>query len=90
VIGFASGEIPQLGVNRLLLRHLDVIGVNYGGMLLVDPSFAAVAAAELYGWVADGTLPPPVVTEYPLEQAPAVLQGFADRTMVGKPVLTVR
>jgi NADPH2:quinone reductase len=90
VVGFASGEIPQLSVNRLLLRHLDVIGVNYGGMLPVDQSFSAVAAAELYGWVADGTLPAPSFTTHPLEDGPVVLQGFADRTTIGKPVLILR
>lgn len=31
VIGFAGGRIPELKVNRLLLRHLDVVGVNWGG-----------------------------------------------------------
>lgn len=87
VVGFASGEIPELRVNRLLLRHLDVVGVNYGGMLPIDPSFAAAAAAELYAWAADGTLPPPAVTRHALQDGPSVLQGFADRTMVGKPVL---
>jgi NADPH2:quinone reductase len=90
VVGFASGEIPQLGVNRLLLRHLDVIGVNYGGMLPVDPSFVAIAAEELFGWVADGTLPAPVVNTHQLEDAAAGLQGFADRTAVGKPVFLLR
>ena len=90
VVGFASGEIPQLSVNRLLLRHLDVIGVNYGGMLPVDPTFAATAAAEFYAWAADGTLPAPVLTTHALEDGPAVLQAFADRATVGKPVLMLR
>ncbi len=90
VIGFAGGTIPEVKVNRLLLRHHDVIGVNYGGLIAVDPDFPAAVAAELMGWLADGRLRLPVGPAVPLEDGPAVLQAFADRTVVGKPVLQVR
>ena len=42
VVGFASGRSPSLQVNRLLLRHLDVVGVNWGGMLPLDQEFGSV------------------------------------------------
>lgn len=90
VVGFAGGTIPEVKVNRLLLRHHDVIGVNYGGLIAVDPAFPAAVAAELMGWLADGRLRLPAGPAFPLEEGPAVLQAFADRTVVGKPVLQVR
>lgn len=89
VVGFAGGTIPEVKVNRLLLRHHDLIGVNYGGLIPIDPSFPAAAAAQLFGWVADGRLKLEAGPAVPLEEGPAVLQSFADRTVVGKPVLRV-
>jgi NADPH:quinone reductase len=90
VVGFASGTIPEVRVNRLLLRSIDVVGVNLGGLLAVDPAFAREAWDELAGWLADGTLALPGVVEHPWERAPEVLAAFGERAVVGKPVLRVR
>ncbi len=90
VVGFTGGSIPEVKVNRLLLRHHDVVGVNYGGFIPVDPGFPARSAAQTFGWAAEGRLSLPTNPPVPLEEGPAVLQAFADRTMVGKPVLQVR
>jgi NADPH2:quinone reductase len=90
VIGFADGRIPTLPVNRLLLRSLDVVGVNYGGMLPFDATFAAAAWEDLSSWVADGTLRPVVGERYPLAEGARALHDFAARRVTGKPVLVVR
>ncbi len=90
VIGFAEGRIPTLPVNRLLLRSLDVVGVNYGGMLPFDATFAATAWKDLSAWVAEGTLKPVVGERYPLAEGARALQDFAERRVTGKPVLIVR
>jgi NADPH2:quinone reductase len=90
VVGFAGGSIPEVKVNRLLLRSHDVVGVNYGGFIPIDPGFPARTAAETFGWMAEGRLRMDAGPAVPLEDGPAVLQAFADRTVVGKPVLQVR
>lgn len=90
VVGFAAGRIPTLPVNRLLLRHLEVIGVNFGGMLPLDPAFTRSAAAELVGWVESGTIAPVVGPRHALEDAPRLLHDFAQRRSTGKPVLRLR
>jgi NADPH2:quinone reductase len=89
VVGFAGGTISDVKVNRLLLRHRDVAGVNYGGLVPIDPAFPARSAAETFGWVASGRLCLPAGPAVPVDQGPAVLQAFVDRTTVGKPVLQV-
>ena len=90
VIGFASGTIPEVAVNRLLLRSTDVVGVNYGGSLMVDQQFAQAAWNDLMGWWSAGKLTVDGVTEHPLDEVPGVLQGLGDRTVVGKPVAILR
>jgi NADPH2:quinone reductase len=90
VVGFAGGRIPQLPVNRLLLRSLDVLGVNYGGMLPFDHGFAAAAWRDLAGWFERGRIAPVIGSRYPLAEGSRALRDFAERRVTGKPVLLVR
>lgn len=90
VIGFASGEIPRLEVNRLLLRSTDVVGVNYGGTLAFDQAFAQAAWGDLRRWWTDGLLPVAGITEHALEEVPDVLRALGERRMPGKPVALLR
>ena len=90
VVGFASGRIPQLGVNRLLLRHLDIVGVNFGGLLPFDQQFARRAAQELFALVREGRLAPLVGSRHPLADGAQALRELEARESVGKPVLVVR
>jgi NADPH:quinone reductase len=90
VVGFASGTIPEVKVNRLLLRQQAVVGVNYGAAVARDPAFAAAAATEMCDWIRAGRLRPVVGRTYDLADGGAALQAFADRTVTGKPVLLTR
>jgi NADPH2:quinone reductase len=90
VIGFASGRIPQVAVNRLLLRQLEIVGVNWGGMLPLDQQFVRDAGAELLALVAQGKLQPVVGSAYPLAAGADALRELESRTAVGKPVIRLR
>jgi NADPH2:quinone reductase len=90
VIGFAAGAIPQIEANRLLLRHLDVIGVNWGGMLPLDQELPVRAARDLHRWLEKGYLKPVVGERYRLQDGAQALVDFAARRVTGKPVLVVR
>ncbi len=90
VVGFAGGTIPTLPVNRLLLRSIDVVGVNYGGSLAHDQAFPAAAHRDLLAWWAAGLLRPVVGATYPLAQGGRALEDFAQRRVTGKPVILVR
>ena len=90
VIGFAGGTIPTLPVNQVLLRSIDIVGVNYGGMLPHDQAFPAAAHADLMTWWAEGKLAPILGETAPLADGARVLDGFAGGGAVGKPVLLVR
>ena len=91
VVGFAGGSIPEVKVNRLLLRNIGVLGAAWREFLTNDPGFVAEAAAVLNGLVADGRLAAPLVgATYPLADGAAALRDLAARRAVGKLVLTVR
>ncbi len=90
VIGFASGTIPTVEANRLLLRSIDVIGVNYGGFLPVDQVFPATAHDDLMRWWSAGALRPVQGETFELAEGARALQDLAARRATGKPVLRVR
>ena len=90
VVGFAAGRIPELKVNRLLLRHLDVIGVNWGGFVAVDPSIVATAAADLDRWFGEGLIDPVIGGRHPLADGAQALRELDARRATGKPVIVVR
>ena len=60
VIGFAAGHIPQVMVNRLLLRNVAVVGVAFGAFLELDPAFTGTQARALDRMVADGLVRPQI------------------------------
>ena len=90
VVGFAGGEIPQVKVNRLLLRNVTVMGAAWREFLSHDPGFVAEAGAALSDLVAGGRLMPVLGTTYPLANGAQALRDLAARRAVGKLVLTVR
>lgn len=90
VIGFAAGAIPTVEANKLLLRSIDVIGVNYGGLLQIDQDYPAVAHADLMAWRAAGALHPVPGQTFELAEGARALGDLAARRATGKPVLRVR
>jgi NADPH2:quinone reductase len=88
IVGFTSGEIPEIRVNRLLLRNVDVRGCSFG-VLLTDPGRTAEATAKLDELIATGAIRPLVGSVYPLEEVPAALRELDERRARGKLVVTV-
>jgi NADPH2:quinone reductase len=87
VIGFASGPIPKIPANLVLLNNRTVVGVDWGAWTGRDPAGQAEMLRELMNAVADGRLHPPSPTIFPLADAAKVLQMALDRQLVGKAVL---
>jgi NADPH2:quinone reductase len=87
VIGFAEGEIPSIAANRILLRNIDVRGVNWGGFLPVDPGLPATTHEGLAELIVSGEVDPIVGRTDPLGAAAAALADLAGRRATGKLVL---
>jgi len=90
VIGFASGEIPEIAVNRLLLRNVSLVGVNWGGFLATDPGYLRAAAERIAILHAAGAVDPVIGARYPLERGADALRDLEARRATGKPVIVVR
>jgi NADPH2:quinone reductase len=87
VIGFASGPIASVPLNQVLLKNRTVVGVDWGAWTFRDPIGNREMLAELVAMIGDSRLHPTVPTEYPLEEAAAVMSGLIDRSLSGKAVL---
>ena len=87
VVGFASGTIPQIPANILLVKNVTVIGYSMSGHRARDPELADRSLDELYAWWAAGALKPRVSRTLPLEDAAAALEALAGRQSTGKIVL---
>jgi NADPH2:quinone reductase len=88
-IGFASGTVPQIPANILLVKNLTVHGVYWGGYASLRPQVLRESVARLFGWWAEGRLKPHVSRELPLEEAEAGLDALRDRSATGKVVIRV-
>jgi len=89
VIGFASGEIPKIPLNLLLLKQASLVGVFWGAYAKARPAENARGFAELFDWYAQGRLHPHVSATFPLERFSEALQMVMNRRAQGKVALLV-
>ena len=88
-IGFASGEVPQIKANHLLVKNLDVMGFYWGGYLAFRPDLVADSLRTLLGWYAEGRIRPHVGATLPLDRAGEGLELLRARKVTGKVVITI-
>ncbi|WP_224825829.1 NADPH:quinone oxidoreductase family protein [Cognatishimia sp. MH4019] len=89
VIGFASGDIPPIPANILLVKNISVIGFYWGGYLSLDPQAMIGSMQELMRWHGEGKLHPHISHTLPLEQADEALELLRARKSTGKVVVTI-
>ncbi|MGK2937243.1 MAG: NADPH:quinone oxidoreductase family protein [Solirubrobacteraceae bacterium] len=87
VVGFAGGSIPEVKVNRLLLKNTSVIGAGWGEYLLANPGYAAEAGAAIDELILAGAVRPIVGPRFALGDAAQALKTIDGRQAVGKVVL---
>ncbi len=89
VIGFASGRIPQVAANRVMLKNISVVGVNWPGYARHDLNALRAAQADIWAGHADGSLRPIIWKTLPLTALPEALAALEDRAGYGKIVIDV-
>jgi len=87
VVGFASGEIPQIPANRLLLKRACAIGVYWNHDK--DAVMLRAVCERITGWLANGVIHPHVGARFRFAQAPEAIAALQSRGTTGKVVLMV-
>ena len=86
-IGFASGDVPQVPSNHLMVKNLSVLGVNWGGYMRFAPDVLTGSLQTLLGWISEGRLTPHVSHVLPLSRAAEGLELLRSRQATGKVVI---
>jgi len=87
VIGFASGSIPQLPANQVLLRNRRVTGVDWGGWVGQHQAENQAMLADVVAAISRGELNPVEPVAYPLDRVADALRDQFERRVTGKSVL---
>jgi NADPH:quinone reductase len=90
VVGFTGGSIPEVRVNRLLLRNTEVVGAGWGAYVMGKPDLNREVGAAIGRMVDEGVVRPVVGDRFPLERAGEALRAIDERRATGKVVLEVR
>ncbi|MDG0989895.1 MAG: NADPH:quinone oxidoreductase family protein [Yoonia sp.] len=89
VIGFASGDVPPIPANIILVKNIDIIGFYWGGYLKFAPQKVMQSIAALMEMYTSGQLKPHISHTLPLDQAGEALDLLRTRTSTGKVVVTL-
>jgi NADPH2:quinone reductase len=90
VVGFTGGSIPEVKVNRLLLRNTEVVGAGWGAYVMGKPDLNREIGAAVNRMVDEGFIRPVVGERFPLDGAADALRSLDERRATGKVVLDVR
>ncbi|PZX18437.1 NADPH2:quinone reductase [Palleronia aestuarii] len=89
VVGFASGTVPEVALNHLLVKNTSLIGIYWGAYAQFAPEVLKESLATLMKWHADGHLRPHISQHLPFERASEGLALLRERKATGKIVITM-
>lgn len=89
-LGFASGKVPQIPANILLVKNISVIGYYWGGYLKFAPEILHDSLKTLLGWYKDDRLQPHISHVLPLSQTSEALELLRARKSTGKVVVNIQ
>jgi len=87
VIGFASGPIPAIKANRILLKNIAVIGLHWGAYAVYEPERIPETFDALFRLFSQGKIEPVIYGRYALEELPLALEALAARKTHGKVIV---
>lgn len=88
VIGFASGDIPQVPANHLLVKNIALLGFYWGGYMRFKPQVILDSLQTLMGWYQNGELKPHISHTLPLDRVEEGFELLRSRKSTGKVVVT--
>jgi NADPH2:quinone reductase len=88
IVGFASGRIPEIKANRIMLKNIAVTGIHWGAYETRDPERVPLVYEALTELYAEGKIHPIVYQSYSLDELPTALAALGSRKTHGKVVIT--
>ncbi|ESR23790.1 NADPH:quinone oxidoreductase family protein [Lutibaculum baratangense] len=89
VIGFASGEVPAIKANYLLVKNIAASGLQWSDYRDRDPAKMGEAQAEIFALKQAGKIDPYVSAVLPLADFKDALRALRDGKAQGKIILQV-
>jgi NADPH:quinone reductase len=83
-VGFASGEIPRIPAEYLLLKNLSALGGGFGAVVANDPAGAKRTLDAVAMLNVESPLRAQIAAQLGLEELPAALTRLAAREVTGK------
>lgn len=87
VVGFAAGRIPQVKVNYLLVKNIEVSGIQVSDYRKRCPDLMRKCFDEILGLAAAGRIKPSGHSIYPLVEFATALDDLVQRRARGRVVL---
>jgi len=88
-VGYASGDIPRIPLNLVLLKGVAVLGFEFRGFMRHAAAEAERNEQELLDLFAAGRVTPHIGATFPLDDTAAALRYVADGHAIGKVVVDV-
>jgi NADPH2:quinone reductase len=88
VIGFASGRIPEVKANRILLKNIAVTGLHWGAHATHEPARVVETFERLFDLYRQGHVKPLIYKTYTLDDLPTALSDLGSRKTYGKLIVT--
>lgn len=87
VIGFAAGEIPSVRANYLLVKNIEVSGLQVSDYRKRMPEVMRACFEEIFGLIERGRLKAPAHRTYSLADYSAALHALQDRAVRDRIIL---
>ena len=88
-IGYASGDVPQIPANHLLVKNINILGFYWGGYMAFKPQVLTDSLSALFKMHAKGELTPHISHKFPFDQAAEALETLRSRRSTGKVIVTI-
>jgi NADPH2:quinone reductase len=89
VIGFASGRIPEIAANRILLKNIAVIGVHWGNYFVRNAELVHSTHEVLCEMYTSKQIVPIIYRQFSLAELPDALGALESRDSFGKVVISL-
>jgi len=90
VIGFAAGAIPTIRTNYLLLKNIEISGLQISDYRKRRPAQVAACFAEIFSLYEQGKVKPATATAFPLVRAGEALTALREQRAAARAVLRLR